>query len=193
MLNLDPNESVILEVRKHWYVLASRVFVMFLLVIAPPIFFAFFESLIPASVPLPVGYSAAGFFYSLWLLVIWISFFINWTNYYLDVWYVTEKRIVSVDQVSIFHRKISNLRFDKIQDVSIEIKGAIQTMLKFGDIEIKTAAEGDSNFLMENAANPDEVRRIIFSHHQFEHEKARPVHVVEEEVERPSKDQFIQS
>ncbi len=189
MLNLDPNENVVLEVRKHWYVLSARITVLFLLGIALPIAYAYFVEYTGFSLPA----NAAGFFYCLFLLVLWIAFFINWTNYYLDVWYITEKRIVSVDQVNIFHRKTSNLRFDKIQDISIEVRGAIQTMLKFGDIEIQTAADGNTNFVMKNAANPDDVRRIIFSHHQFEHEKTRPVHLVEgNNKEEASADKFEQ-
>ena len=125
------------------------------------------------------------FFYSLWLLCLWIYFFIHWTNYYLDVWFITEKRIISIDQVSIFHRKISNLGLDKIQDVSIEQKGLIQSTMKFGDILVKTAAEGDFGFYMRDAEDPDRVREIIFSHHVYEHEKAKPVVVVSETSHPP--------
>lgn len=164
MLNLDPNETIVLEVHRHWYVLMPRMCLVFFLAIAP----AIFSSVLSATTPVHISellFSSSTFIYMLWLLLLWISFFITWTNYYLDVWFVTEKRIISIDQVSIFHRRISNLRFDKIQDVSIEMKGVMQTMLKFGDIHIRTAGDASENFFFKNAENPDDVRRIIFEHH----------------------------
>ena len=185
MLNLDANEHVLLEVRKHWFVLSANVTVLFILALAP----AFFSSAISHFVPVSfsaIGVASAGtFFYALWLLCLWIYFFIHWTNYYLDVWFITEKRIISIDQVNVFHRKISNLGLDKIQDVSIEQKGIIQSTMKFGDILVKTAAEGDTGFYLKDAEDPDRVREIIFSHHVYEHEKAKPVVVVSEAAHPP--------
>jgi uncharacterized membrane protein YdbT with pleckstrin-like domain len=105
------------------------------------------------------------FFYSLWLLFLWASFFVQWTKYYLDVWYVTEKRIIDVAQKKIFDREISNLRFDKIQDVTIDVHGFIPTLLGFGNIKVQTAGEDNKDFMMDTVRHPDEVRRVIFSQH----------------------------
>ncbi|MFZ3020079.1 MAG: PH domain-containing protein [Minisyncoccia bacterium] len=185
MLNLDTNEHVLLEVRKHWFVLTPVMTILFVLAFAPLIFSSAFIYFVPVSISKISGVSAGTFFYALWLLCLWIYFFINWTNYYLDVWFITEKRIISIDQVSIFHRKISNLGLDKIQDVSIEQKGIMQSTMKFGDILVKTAAEGDTGFYLKDADNPDRVREIIFSHHVYEHEKAKPVVVVDKPSEYP--------
>jgi hypothetical protein len=62
-------------------------------------------------------YTLFAFFFILWVLTLWIFFFLDWTKYYLDVWYVTQKRIIIIDQKALFDREISNVRFDKIQDV----------------------------------------------------------------------------
>ena len=180
ILNLDPGETIVREVRKHWYVLLSRGLFLVFLACAPLFIGGIINSLLPFSIVTPVSTPALEtFLYSLWLLGIWVSFFVYWTNYYLDVWFITEKRIIDVEQVGVFHRRVSNLRFDKIQDISIEIRGVVQTWLGFGDIRVQTAAENEHHFFMKNASDPDGVRRIIFSHHNIEHEKARPVTVVE--------------
>ncbi len=185
MLNLDTNEHVLLEVRKHWFVLTGTITVLFVLAIAPAIFSSVISHFVPISLSAVSGVSVGTFFYCLWLLCLLAYFFIHWTNYYLDVWFITEKRIISIDQVSIFHRKISNLGLDKIQDVSIEQKGFMQSTMKFGDILVKTAAEGDTGFYLKDAEDPDRVREIIFSHHVYEHEKAKPVIMVEKQTELP--------
>ena len=133
MLSLDPGENLILEVHRHWYVLAAQALVMFVLAIAPLVFSSVISRFAPVHLSLPAEEASLKiFFYCLWLLILWVSFFVIWTNYYLDVWYVTDKRIISIDQVGVFHRKVSNIRFDSILDVSIEMRGAVQTLLKFG-------------------------------------------------------------
>ena len=67
----------------------------------------------------------------------WMLLFINLTNYYLDVWYVTSDRLVDIEQKGLFHRDEAVLRLDNIQDVAIASKGIIQTLLGFGNIRVK--------------------------------------------------------
>jgi hypothetical protein len=179
MLHLDNNETIILEVRKHWFVFLWNIVVFKLCVILPLILYFVLYAYVPASAQLLFKVYAAHFIfvYSVWLLLVWVAFAIQWTNYYLDVWYVTQKRIIDVEQKGIFHREISNLRFDKIQDISIEVTGFIATMLNFGDIQVQTAAEDSSDFLMKSARNPERVRKVIFSQHNFEAERPRQVKI----------------
>lgn len=189
MLNLDKDEKVLLEVRKHWYVLASHTALLLFLALLPGILFSFLSYLLPASLSTVRELEVGPFLYFLWLACIWVYFFIHWTNYYLDVWFITQKRIISIDQIDVFHRKISNLGLDKIQDVTVEQRGMMQTMLKFGDITVKTAADESIGFFLEDANNPDKVREVIFSHHLYEHERAKPVLIAEDKEQTPPKSQ----
>lgn len=172
-LHLDLDEHVILEVRKHWIVFLGNALALVVGIVLPAAIFLFLEMFVPALLtraislfPLPGNtYAMVLFFYILWILFLWISFFIEWTKYYLDVWYVTEKRIIDIQQKKIFDREISNLRFDKIQDVTIDVHGFIPTMLHFGNIKVQTAGEDNADFFMSTVRNPDEVRKVIFSQH----------------------------
>ena len=167
-LHLDPEEHIILEVRKHWIVFAGHAvgllftgFLPFIILTAIKVFLPNF-----LNITLPGNNSALFlFFYMLWLLFLWLSFFVEWTKYYLDVWYVTEKRIIIIDQKHLFDREISNIRFDKIQDVTVEVGGFIPTFLKFGNIKVQTASEDNYDFFMTTVRHPEEVRRVIFSPH----------------------------
>ena len=170
-LHLDPGEHVIMEVRKHWIVFAGYALSLLFSALLPCAIFVavkiflphFFDALkIPQSVNLSALFV---FFYSLWLLFLWVLFFVQWTKYYLDVWYVTESRIIDVTQRKIFDREISNLRFDKIQDVTIDVDGFLPTLLGFGDIKVETAGEDNMDFIMDAVSHPEEVRRVIFSQH----------------------------
>lgn len=170
-LHLDPNEHVILEVRKHWIVFAGYAFSLLFAALLPCVIFVVIKIFIPqifVGIKLPENFNVPAlflFFYSLWLLFLWASFFVQWTKYYLDVWYVTEKRIIDVSQKKIFDREISNLRFDKIQDVTIDVHGFIPTLLGFGNIKVETAGDDNMDFKLDTVRNPDEVRRVIFSQH----------------------------
>lgn len=172
-LNLDPGETIVLEVRRHWFVFVLRTFFILLLAVIPLVLYGVIVQIAPQSVAafFNDNFFVALFLYSVWILFLWMTLFIQWTDYYLDVWYITEKRIIDVEQKGIFHREVSNLRFDKVQDISIKVRGIIATFMKFGDLHVQTAAENSRGFVMKNAARPDEVRRVIFSSHNREAEK----------------------
>ncbi len=175
MLYLDPGEHVILEVRKHWFVFLSQVVFYVIAGVAPLFLYAGIVKLIPGLLPyVSRTHSLPTLLYYLWLLMVWISFFVQWTKYYLQVWYVTEKRIIDVDQKGLFSRTVSNLRFDKIQDITIEVHGFVATLLNIGDIKVQTAAEDSTDFFMKMAASPDKVRSFIFSQHNIASERFIP-------------------
>lgn len=172
-LNLDPGETILLEVRRHWFVFLARSVAIFFMAFVPGVLLFGAIELLPSQFAAFVEARPAVivFIYSLWLLFCWMFFFIQWTTYYLDVWYITESRIIDVEQKGLFRREVSNLRFDKIQDISVEVRGIIPTFLDFGDLNVQTAAEDSTGFFMKNAAHPDEVRKLIFSRHNREAEK----------------------
>lgn len=167
-LNLEPGEEVILEVRKHWIVFAGYGLVLVIIALMPLLVLTFFDFFASSTFHLSLPgqfYTLFAFFYTLWVLTLWIFFFLDWTKYYLDVWYVTEKRIIIVDQKALFDREISNVRFDKIQDVSVNVDGVLATFLDFGNIKVQTASEDNYDFTITTVRHPGEVRRIIFSQH----------------------------
>ena len=170
VLHLDQDESVILEVRKHWIVFAGNAIGLLFSGLLPFILYTFVKIFVPSFNTMTVSISGNDsalflFLCVLWLLFLWISFFVNWTKYYLDVWYVTGKRIIAVDQRNIFDRGISNLRFDKIQDVTIDVRGFLPTLLNFGNVKVQTAGEDNFEFSMSTVKNPEKVRMVIFSQH----------------------------
>lgn len=172
-LNLDPDETVIFEVRKHWIVFASIAFGFLGSAFLPFIVFTLVKIFAShyLNFDLPGNDNALFlFFYTLWLLTLWILFFVDWTKYYLDVWYVTEKRIIAIDQKNVFHREISNLRFDKIQDITVGIRGFIPTLLDFGNVRVQTASEDNREFVMDTVRHPGNVRKVIFGRQNTENE-----------------------
>lgn len=170
ILHLEPNENVVLEVRQHWIVFVINGIILGFMALLPLIVFSLVEIFAPEILKITPPGNVFWFFsylYSLWLLVLWISFFSQWTKYYLDVWFVTEKRIIIVNQKRLFHREIFNVRFDRIQDVSIEVNGLISTFVGFGNVRVQTASEDNTEFFLNTVRRPEEVRKVIFSQHNL--------------------------
>lgn len=162
MIELSKDEHVVYEIRRHWYVLLVESFFLAVLALIPwVVFFGLDVS----------GFSFSGsegplfFFVSVsWLFFIWIAFMIVWTNYYLDVWIVTSKRILDIEQHGLFSRDMSEFRLDRIQDVTIEVKGILPTLLHFGDIHVQTAGEA-REFIIRGIPRPYRVRDVIIKEH----------------------------
>jgi hypothetical protein len=165
MVSLEQGEYIVREVRRHWFFVATRAVLYVILGFAPvigyPALAVFFPSLFTVTTN-----SASIFFalYPLWLLLLWISFFLFWTNYYLDVLILTNERIIDIDQRSLFHRQVSEFRLENIQDITTDVPGFIATFLDFGDIHVQTAGE-KREFIINDAARPEEVKRLIADEH----------------------------
>ena len=169
MLELPPNEHIVLETRKHWFIIAAELFGYLILLIVPFLAYPYVEG-IEFSLPegeifsLSLDPAFGVFLGGAWALIIWMRIVGTWTDYYLDVWTVTSKRILDVEQKGMFHRKTSVFRIERIQDVTIEVRGIVATLLNYGDIHVQTAGEGQE-FVMRGIAHPKYVRQIILEQH----------------------------
>jgi len=153
------NENIILLLRRHWLVFIFRFLPFLFLLIGIIIFHAFGTSVftfLNLQFDLNWFYLVESFFCILW----WLALFITWINFYLDVWIVTDNRIVNIDQVALFSRNISELKHNKIQDVTSEVRGVIPTLFNYGDVYIQTAGN-KQRFAFKQIFNPTNTRNII--------------------------------
>jgi len=104
------------------------------------------------------------FFYSLWLLYLWAFFSISVLDFYLDVWFVTNRRLIDIEQKGLFNREISEFPLDKIQDITVKVTGLIETLLNFGDLDVKTASE-NVEIIFHKIPNPEKAKNIIWEQH----------------------------
>lgn len=97
---------------------------------------------------------------SIYYLFVWIFFFRSWIDYYLDVWFMTNERIVSIEQRGLFSRTIAEQKLFRIQDVNAEVHGLIATVLDYGTITIQTAG-AEKVFFFKQVPRPHKVARHI--------------------------------
>lgn len=88
----------------------------------------------------------------------------HWVDYYLDVWAITDQRIVSIELSGLFNRTISELPIEKVQDVTSEIRGPLATFLDYGNVYIQTAGEKE-RFVFEQIAHPQKIQAAVLRVH----------------------------
>jgi hypothetical protein len=156
-------EKVFLLLRRHWFTYFG--FVAVAIIMSIPIL-----AVIIVWINRPEYFSAEMgniaiilvFAYILFALAIMLYGFID---YYLDVYIVTNERIVNVEQNGFFRRKISELHLHQIQDVSAKVDGMFSTVLHYGNVYIQTAGERE-NFIFQSIPNPYRVSKLIVDLHE---------------------------
>lgn len=159
-LHLEADETVLRRVRKHWFVLFAQMASLVIIGLLPLLLYA-------GSMYVEIGISISesynlilSIIYILWLICTWMGLFNVFTNYYLDVWTITNKRLLAVDQDGFFRRTSASLRFDRLQDISTEVNGIVATVLNYGALTIQSAGN-EGNFKENGLPNPDELKSII--------------------------------
>lgn len=165
-LKLDTDERIILITRKHWFILFGKM-------LGPVLLLLFSLIALPAlsaSAPIqtiferiPEAVAIAIFLSSLWFLLLWIVIFHIWTDYYLDIWTITTKRIVAINQRGLFNRHISSFRYERLQDIHVEIIGIIATFLDYGTLKAETAGDSGEKFIFSGAPHPRDIKSKIVS------------------------------
>ena len=154
--------------RKHWFVLFRDLFAVFLVFAAPFILLAslaIFASGNPLSGILnSLPSSIVSFAIFAWLLMFWMKAFAVFTDYYLDEWSVTDRRIIAIDQRGFFSRETSSIRMEKIQEIEIDIAGLLETLLNFGTMRVETAS-AEPSLIIKGIPNPRRVKEIILENY----------------------------
>lgn len=164
-IKLEDDEVILTMLRRHWFYLFVHSVPVILVAIVPPIIMYVSSLLFAESVQLMtsafIPYML--FLYALLLLCIWMILASIWTNYYLDIWCVTNKRIIKVDQAGLFRRKMGSFRLERMQDVNVEINGIIATLLNYGSVHVQTASAELEEFKASFLPNPQGIKSIILS------------------------------
>ena len=157
-----PDEKTLKVIRKHWFTLASEGLMLFIAAI-PLLGLLIFSSFVPSVLISKFLVLMTAILFLYW----WYWLFFVATMYYLNVWIITDHRIISSQQVSLFKRNVAELYLVKIQDISVNVEGFFQTFLDFGDLEVQSAA-AEKKFKLVNIQRPIEIKELIMgSHNEF--------------------------
>lgn len=164
-IQLEPGEEVLKVVRKHWFIIIAELFGTFLMLLMPFVILVFLavfpKSLQMVSLDISQYTALIAFAVAGWSVLALMVGFSTWTHYYLDLWIITDRRIILVDQVHFFNRNVSIFRLERLQDIEFYVKGIIPTLLNFGTIRAQTASAFESNFKTNGLPDPRGLQSTI--------------------------------
>lgn len=155
----QDNEKICLVLREHWISLFLKLVVWFgfaaVYLILDYIDVSYLENNIDSSF-LPLVEVIKIVF----LMFLALGLFIIFTLYYLNMYIVTDERIVNIQQLGLLRHTISELHLEQIQDVTAEIHGLPENIFDYGDVYIQTAGETE-RFVFHNIPGPTRVTKLI--------------------------------
>lgn len=149
-LILKPDEHIVRVVRRVPFIDLGRYVTAAFFLLLP------FFLLYPLLKYKPWGIIAGVILFSIGLFLCVRALFL----WYHNVFIVTSDRIIDFDQRGFFEQVASQSSYEKIQDVSFHIHGALGTVFRFGDIHLKTGW-GSVDLTVPAVYRPSELQRLI--------------------------------
>lgn len=153
-------EKPLIFMRKHPVIFIGHSFFYLALAAFPFIAFLILPDVIASWLADPVIGPITVLLLSIFELFVLLLFYSAFMDWYLDIWVVTDERIIDVNQSGVFAREIAELQHGKIQDVSVEQKGFFATVFGYGRIHVQTAGES-IKFEFDGIPKPNDVARHI--------------------------------
>lgn len=158
--NRKPDEKTVLFLRRHWIVPARILCTLALGFVIPPALYLLMKQFNPAILASPMISALIALAACFYVLAVWMFVFQDVITYYLDMWIVTTERIISIEQIGLFHRTSSELHLTDVVDVTSSIDGVLRTLLNFGEVVIETPGEQE-HFHFFQVPHPESVRETI--------------------------------
>lgn len=138
-----PWEEIEVIIKRHWIV---YVFI-----------WLYFSGAILLTVTLLIFFFSNVLIYIL-LIMFWMVFlliaYVKWLDHELDLFVVTNNRIIWIEQISLLNRIVSECSLSQVQEVWSKTQWFFANILNYGTITMQTAWNA-TNFIMEYA--PDAI------------------------------------
>lgn len=128
MENMRPWEKMLMTIRRHWIVYVFLGVYFLSAVILSIVLFAifWFNTLTNISI-----------------IVLWLFFslflYIEWLNHELDMYVVTNNRVIWIDQISFLNRTVSECNLWQVQEVNSRTSWLLANIFNYWTLSIQTA------------------------------------------------------
>jgi hypothetical protein len=151
----DDDEDIILVTRRHWIAYVTHIFLALIIPLIPLVLiFVTRGNVNLGKTSAYLGLFVASIVISLNILV---TALMQW---YYNVSIITDKRIVSLNLVSVFQHSYTEILWRKIQDVSHDSIGPLSSIFDIGNMYIDTAGEG-IDLTLKFVPRPRDVQDVI--------------------------------
>lgn len=158
--NKREGEKLLLFLRRHWVFVLGHFLLYILLAFVPIGVYYLLEFTLPGAFTSSFSLAALLLLASIYYFFILLFLYTSFIDHHLDVWIITDQRIIYIEQKGMFNRKISAHSNDKIQDVTATQKGFLATFFTYGDVQVQTAGEAQM-FIFRTVNNPFVVKQTI--------------------------------
>jgi hypothetical protein len=149
--NLRPGEKVEMVIRRHWIVFVMLwVYALLWLFVNIILYSLFWNQLI------------LNIFTIIYLSAFIVFMYIEWINHELDMYVITNNRIIWIEQVWFLNREVAQCALVDVQEVNSKTKWFFANMLNYGDLTIQTAWNA-SNFHMSYTPDPLQIARKVLN------------------------------
>ncbi len=155
----QADEDIILVLREHWFYLMMRLAGWLVFVAIIFAFDHYVPKLLPQLFQDPY-LNYVNLFKNAYMLFLVLGLMMIWVLYYLNIQIITSMRVVDVTQSSLFSRTVSELTFEKIEDVTGETNGFFGTIFGYGNVLVQTAGTTE-RFTFWHVPKPDAVEKML--------------------------------
>ena len=151
----NDEEEVLLVVHKHWVGFIPDVAV----VAVPALLLIAFWALSGAG-----GESVVHVMFTLLLplglLMVWNIIAILWTNYFLDMVVVTDRRLFHASQFNLAHREVHEWDIHDVRHVGVRITNVLESFFNYGALEFDMKGSREP-VVFERVPNPEYISAVI--------------------------------
>jgi len=126
--NMRPWEEALMVIKRHW--------IIFILLW----FYTFFAVMVTVILYTVLWFSMLN---NLLNIVFWLLFsvflYIEWLNHELDMYVVTNNRVIWIDQIAFLNRTVSECNLWQVQEVNSKTSWLIANLLNYWTLSIQTA------------------------------------------------------
>lgn len=149
--NLKPWEEILTVIKRHWIVYVM-IWVFFLVgIIITTILFSLLN-FTPISILINVVF---WMFFSIFL-------YIEWLNHELDMYVVSNNRVIWINQISFLNRAVSECNLWQVQEVNSKTSWLFANIFNYWTLSIQTAWNA-TTLIMDYAPDPMQTARKILN------------------------------
>lgn len=154
------NEHIVYELRRHWITFLPRIVMFLFMLLVPVVVYFLVQKLFPDLLTGPISYPLTVLFGSVYGLFSLLFFYFQFIDFYLDLWIITNDRIIDIEQRGLFDREIGELELLNIQDATSDVRGFFPTIFHYGNLTVATASSTQS-IIFRQIPRPDFIRQEL--------------------------------
>lgn len=159
LVKLKSYEKIEKVLRRHWFTFVPVILLFIALGLAPGFVYYIFINTNDV-LDVVVYKEIAVLFVSVYYLFLYSLFFALFIDFHLDMWIISNDRLIDVNQKGLFSRMVTEVDLYLIQEITSEQHGLFGHIFNYGDVYIQTAGAMPRVVFMD-VKNPHGIRNLL--------------------------------